>query len=300
MINVDGTYYFYQGGKLVGTHKNLITDEGKKAILRYLAAKVEAWSGGIAIGVGSSTPAATDVSMNFEIGRGEVDLWSPDFADNSIIVKGTIPVDVVGDIHEVGIHMQATNSRAPADSLLITDFDDAYTEVEGHTRDTSAELRVGRAGAKVTPAASTSATVTLPYMFMDMSGYQGTDKIALAFYLADANCSDIRIKFMTDDANYFAIGIIPQTSAGYYISSITKQNFAATGTPDWANITKLEFQATAGAGGAAGVTFDGLRVNDTDYYDDFALVSRALVSPAIVKDDSHPLDIEYRVRFTFS
>lgn len=299
---ISGEYSFYQNGKLIAVSKNLITNEGKKAILRYLAGKVTSWSGGLVIGADTATPAVTDTNLGFEFARGTVDLWAPDFTDNSIIVKGQIPTDVVGRVQEVGIHMKSENNYAPADSLLITDFDSNYTEITANpsfTRETT-NIRIGRAGSGVSGAAGSVITVSLPYLFMDMGGYQTTDTFALAYYNADPNCASIKVRLITSAGNYYEAIVTPSASVGYKVSTFAKSTFTTVGAPEWTNITQIDFVVTAASGGASSTTLDGFRVNDTDYYDDFALVSRALVSPEIVKDDTQPLDIEYKVKFSFS
>lgn len=133
---------------------------------------------------------------------------------------------------------------------------------------------------------------------MDFTNYGGLDVIKLAYYVANANTSNIVMKFYTDLSNYYTL-TISAPAAGYRISSVLMSAATVTGAPTWSNITQVDVSTTSTAGGASSVTLDGLRIEDRDStIETDVLVTRTILGSPIVKTNGVPLDIEFTVDFT--
>lgn len=292
-----GIYRVYNNGVLISESKNLLTTTGKEFILRYLARDVSDWSGVIAIGIGDTAATVDDERLEFELSQSEVDVRIVNVANEDIIVKATIEQQVVGEIHELGIYSVPIGNVSRAPDLMITQFDPDFLNLSNSTTD-SDNVRIGTQSAKVDATASSTTTAVIESIYQDYSTYQNNDEFVLAYYLHDANCTDIALRFVSSSGNYYAYNFAPPSASGYNIHTVSKGSFAATGAPDWAEVVDLEFDITAGASDTA-VSLDGLRLNDTDPYPELALVSRSVLGTPIVKDDSQSLDIEYTLDLTF-
>ncbi len=76
----------------------------------------------------------------------------------------------------------------------------------------------------------------------------------------------------------------------YTVSSLSKSNWSATGSPDWNNITSIDFITT----GTNTYIIDGIRISDTDTTNPtYQLVSRGKLTSPISKTPGKLMDIEY-------
>ena len=121
---LKGTYVFKENGLEVGRSENIITTNGKTAILQYLSGSLSEWASQLAVGAMSSTPALTDLALNFEIARSAVTLKSFKVGTpNLLVVKGTLDASVAANIYEVGVFSSNTsNIFGTRDRLIIDDF----------------------------------------------------------------------------------------------------------------------------------------------------------------------------------
>ncbi|NBP74789.1 MAG: hypothetical protein EBU61_01990 [Crocinitomicaceae bacterium] len=82
---MKGTYIFYENGKEIARHENIITKFGKRFITNYLAGNVQFNKKDIAIGIaGESTYAVADTNsrLGFEFYRLPVTLGTFDISSN--------------------------------------------------------------------------------------------------------------------------------------------------------------------------------------------------------------------------
>lgn len=293
-----GIYRFYQDGNLVGEHKNLLTTEGKRLILRYLAG--QSASLGAAIGLGVSGVAATvnDSLLGFEIERVAIDLKNADYANNVVLFKGTIPLDSSFTIYEAGLWSTATNNLSGEfDSRLITTFDLELEEWTNATADTTAN----RTSADAVKISAGSGATTSPRLDvdMDLSGYSANDTFYLAFSKPNNNIASIKLIF-EDVISGGSISLTKTVSSlptGYNVLAFRKGDFTASGTISWDSITRFGFDVTATAT-AGYVILDGLRIEDLDTVNqDYVLVSHTVLSSPLVKTDTAPMDVEYALDF---
>ena len=294
-----GIYRFYQDGKLIAERKNLLTTEGKRLILRYLAGQSPSLGAAIGLGVSEIAATVSDEMLGFEIERVSVDLRNADYTNDVVIFKGTIEQDTTFNIYEAGLWSASTNVLSGEfESRLVTTFDteiEAWTNV---TEDTTAN-RTSESAVRVDATASTTTSAQLD-VEMDLSGYSYNDTFLLAFSKPDNNIDSITLKF-EDTVSGGVLSLsktISSLPTGYNILEFRKGDFTATGTISWESISRITFDVTAG-GTDSYVILDGLRVEDVDTPNqNYILVSHAVLGSPIAKTNIAPMDIEYALEFS--
>ncbi|XAO35238.1 minor tail protein [Streptomyces phage Francob] len=293
-----GIYRFYQNGNLIAEQPNLITTEGERLILRYLAGQSP--SLGAAIGAGVSAVAATvnDTRLGFEVERISVSLRNADYTNSAVVFKGTIEQDVVMNIYEMGLWSSGSNTLSGEfDSRLITTFDLELEEWSNVVADTTAN-RTSADSAKIS-ATSSSTTQARLDVELDLSGYSANDTFLLAFSKPDNNITTIKLVFedVIGGGNAILSKTVSALPTGYNVLQFRKGDFTITGTFSWETVTRMGFDVTAGGTGSY-VILDGLRVEDLDTPNqDFVLVSHAILGSPIQKTNVAPMDVEYALEF---
>jgi hypothetical protein len=281
----------------------MITDEGKLHIKRYMAEYVPSIARSMVFGIGSAAASASDTALQLEIDSSIINLTNYDFINNQIVYKAEIPETYEGKIYEVGVYSLDSNPTAATyASRLISTFDSATEDWQDNSNVlanfASTSTRVGADSLSFTPAASGSTTYNLFEVDLDLSGYSSADKFVLAYNVANANTSQITLRFYTDTGNYYSTSLGAQT-AGYKIVTVTKGAFTVTGAPSWETITRIQIVVTSGAGGASDVEFDAIRINDADTpITDYVLVSRKVLDTPITKVAGQAQDMEFRINLT--
>jgi hypothetical protein len=293
---LKGIYRFYQNGDLVHEEENLITTNGKVAILRYLAGYSAHFGRSIRLGVGTTAANAADQTLNFENVQAPVTLISPDYTNTWLVFKARVPEDRAGTFYEVGLNTAYNDQVQAFGSAQILTFDNSIEPWTAGTYNTTT-ARVSAGNLRIAPgAASTTVAATLD-TYLDLSGYSASDDMKLAYNVA-ANVASMYIRFYTDATNYFTYTITAPT-AGYKISTFNKGNFVATGAPSWSSITQVGISVTSNATGGTTVDFDGFRIDDKDTYNQVeTLVSRTVLGTPVTKAAGVPLDIEYTLDLT--
>lgn len=275
----------------------MITTGGKLHIKRYLAGVVPAVAQSIAYGTGGKALAVGDTRLQFEIGRADITLVEPDYVNNKIIYKATIPEDISGVIYELGLFSVAADAVAGEfSSRLLASFDsdtEDWADAGGIAPTyVTTNARVGKDSMRHTPAAS-GTELDILAVDLDLSGYSNADIITFAFNVGNANTSGITLRFMTSTGNHFAYSYGAQT-AGYKFVELPRGSFTSTGTPDWSTITSIQVQTNSGAGGASQVDFEGIRIEDADTINpEYVMVSRDLLSVPFVKEEGKIQEVEF-------
>lgn len=293
-----GIYRFYQENRLIGEQENLLTTEGKRLILRYLAGQSPNLGGAIGLGVSATAATVDDFTLGFEVQRIPVGLRNADYTNNIVIFKGTIEQDITFNIYEAGLWSSVANVLSGQfDSKLITTFD---TDVEAWTNvtvDTTAN-RTSESSVRI-DAGSSATTESRLSTELDLSGYSSNDTFLLAFSKANNNIASITMVFQ-DTVSGGSLELTKTVSAlpvGYNILSFKKGDFVSSGTISWSTIDVIGFDVTATAS-AGYVILDGLRVEDVDTPNqDFILVSHAILVSPLEKTNIAPMDVEYALEF---
>ncbi len=276
----------------------MISTNGKLHIKRYMAHQVPDIAKAISVGIGQVAENVAHTALQFEVGRADIKLISYDYVNNKIVFKASIPQEISGKIYEVGLWSQSISIAAGEYySRLLTTFDSGSEAWSAGSYQT-ANARIGVDSLRFTPSASATVSGALNNLLIDLSGNSGADLFSIAYYNGNANVANFKIRFKTDNSNYYTIQIT-SPATGYQVSTVAKSATTVTGNPSWSNITALEVEVVAGAGGAASIDFDGVRIEDTDTIDpSYLMVAReALVSP-VTKTAGRVQDIEFSIPVT--
>lgn len=301
---MKGRYNFYEDGRLVHTAENLITDAGKRSILRALAGQQPQFARAIAVGAGDTAPTPADTRLTAEFDRANVSVSSPNYNTNSITYKCTLSGLATGRIYEVGLFELTTSSNA---NSTILSFDKDLEPWTAGDADTEYN-RIGPASLLVAAATNGSTTTTLSDFVVDLDVYAFNDVFTLTFFTTDANTSSLTIRFRAaDTANYFQIS--PTVTQGYNVVNFTKDEATKTGSLTWADVRSVEVRVNAKATDTAldpeiyptGLGYTGTRV----YLDSLSVVGRyqhdtenTLISHSVLggfvqKTAGRPVDVEY-------
>lgn len=276
----------------------MITVNGKLQIKRYLAKQATDIARSISIGIGPVAESSGHTALQFEIGRADIALVSYDYVNNKLVFKSSIPQEMSGKIYEVGLWSSPTSTAAGSyTSRLLTTFDSSG-EIWSTGSYQTANARIGVDSLRLTPAASATVVTALTDSFVDLSGNSGADVFTIAYYNGNANVANFKVRLKTDNSNYYTI-TVTSPSTGYQISTVAKSAAVATGNPSWADITSIEVEVVAGAGGSASIDFDGIRIEDTDTIDpNYVMVSRELLGAPVTKVAGRVMDIEFSLPVT--
>jgi len=276
----------------------MITTKGKQHIKRYLAHQVSDIARSISVGVGALSENVAHTALQFEMGRSDIILVSYDYVTDKVVFKASLPQEMSGKIYEVGLWSQASSTAAGQyTSKVLTSFD-SVGEVWSAGSFQTANARLGVDALRFTPAASATVTALLTDLFLDLSGNSGADTFNVAYYNANANVANFKVRFRTDASNYYTIQIT-SPATGYQVSTVAKSAATVTGAPSWANITSIQVEVVAGGGGSASIDFDGLRIEDTDTIDpNYVMVAREVLGAPVTKVAGRVMDIEFSLPVT--
>jgi hypothetical protein len=281
----------------------MITSAGSTHIKRYLAAYEPELAAAIAFGVGEAPEQLGDVRLQYEIGRSPINLTSYDFVNNRLIFKATLDEGFDGLLYEFGLYSREDSSAGAFGSRLLLSFDSdteaCFNGGCGATYTTN-NTRIVNDSATVVLNPSSTATLTCPDQTMDLGEYSAADTFVFAFYSSTINVTNIRVRFYTDDSNYYSVTTTGAVAAGFNIASIPKGNATVTGAPNWANITKVDITATTnGTAGGATINFEGIRIEDVDTIDNsYVLVARTVLTTPFQKIAGRIQEIEFPLGVT--
>jgi hypothetical protein len=297
---MKGTYRFYQDGELLATSKNLLTDEGRRAILRYLAGRGGSIGSSIALGTGVTPATTADGRLTFEVDRVTIDVVSVLYNDSLIVFKGTIPQEIEYSIYEAGIFNMPSNPISVENARILVQFEDGLEEWSAGSLVTS-NARLGVQSLRLQPNAS-GTVEAIANVVADLSNFTSDDNFTVAFTKASSNGSSLILKFKDLNGNQFALTkSVSSLALGYNVLTFRKGDFVATGAMDWANVTSISVSHSATAGGASDVYLDGIRIEDDDVVSgDYVLISRSVLGTPLLKTNAAPMDIEYALELNFA
>lgn len=290
-----GRYRITQGGKVLAEQENLITTAGKKALLEYAARYSRQLIGSLAVGVGSTAANVADIALAFEVQRSALSGTSVDYVNSAVVYKATLPSNLAMTIYEVGAFSLEAETESYG-SQLIQSFDENNDAWSAGTF-VATNSRLGKA-LQITAAIGASTTSSLTNLYIDLSGYSGSDKFITATRANNGSVSSAEIRFVTSAGNYYRLDLVSPASGTYAITSFNKSAAVKIGSPDWANITQIDIVVNSTGGGSASMDFDAIRIEDVDSNnEEDVLVSRAVLGAPVVKESGLPLEIEYAVTF---
>lgn len=311
---IKGTYIFFEDGKEIARSSNVITKFGKRFLTNFMAGNVSFNKKDLALGIANSTEYAvsdTNSRLGFEFYRVPVDFGSTDIRSDgaggftyTVIYKSTIPLEVSGEINEIGLYPTSSLSQNFYDSKFISDFENnlIWKDIDGinpvMVEQSLTELpRIGRYFIQVSATSGNTKEYFANLNNFDLSGYSVNDTLSIAYYQDDANAGSISIKFYSSDTDYYEADFSPTSSTGNKIMEINLSSLFAlpTGNPDAKAINKIGISLTA-SGGDSSIYLDGLRINDEDTFDpSYGIISRSVISGGLTKLAGRQVDVEYRL-----
>lgn len=264
---MKGKYRIYDGENIIAEFDNIITDEGKKIIGKYLAGQNPSWANSVAIGTGSTTPSVSDKSLSMEFWREEIDLKSYNETSGNISLRSRIPASVIGKIFEMGLYYTPASDGFYFTGPILANFDLAIENWSAGSENTT-DRRLGSSALQIGSGGFSS------FEFEGDIRVFNADTVFRLAYLADAGVTSITLRLKSGASDYREYSFTP-TSPGYQVESWKLQNFSVVGNPQWSEIYQIEV-LTSGSGN---VVFDGLSTIDERPSNPVSiLVSRALVS----------------------
>jgi hypothetical protein len=264
-----GTYVFKQNGIEIGRSDNLITSNGRKMIMQYLAGARLDWATDLAIGALNTTPSLADMQLNFETGRYPVILKTYIAANATtgdpdlIVVRATIPENIYSNIYEIGLYATSKgNSQSSGkNNLIISDMSDLQnwsTSTGGvstnqYTPQGSGSPRTGQYSINMSPnSVYKNNSLNLPF-----SNYSAIDSLQLL--LSNTTAGNVAVK-LTDAAGYTqTINFTLTNNTGYYtLSKLFDQSIGASPDAAISNFNYLSsIQITTNS--TAGMTIDAIK-----------------------------------------
>jgi hypothetical protein len=310
---IKGTYIFYEDGKEIARHSNVITKFGKRFLTNFLAGNVSFTSKELALGIANGSEYAVSDSnsrLGFEFYRVPVEFGTTNIQSDgqggftySVIYKSTLPQTMVGKINEIGLYPGNKQQSTLYSDKFISDFENnlIWSYADGSTPDIvqNNNVRIGSYLINLTvPSSSQSKVITANTNSLDISGYSVQDSLTLAYYQADSHLSSISARFYSSDTDYFQADFTTNSSIGNKIVQVSLANMLnnPTGSPDATAINKIGIVINSNSGGSSTIYLDGLRINDEDTFSpSYGIISRALISGGLDKVLGRTVDIEYRL-----
>jgi len=305
-LTFKGTYVFKQDGKEVGRSENLITTNGRKVLLQYLAGTRVDWAADMCFGAIDTAPSLSDIELNFETARVPVSLKTYKSATSGnpdlIIVRGTLPASLYANIYEIGLYPESRiTDVANRNNRIITDFSDlsnwvasiadqsqsitdqGTVSITGYSAQGAASPRIG--GFSVDLAQNTSYQNNT--FGFNLLGYSDLDTLKILAYNTAAGIVTITLKDVQNNSYVFTYTL--SDNAGYQILS----------APFPANVsfTNTINSITIATDNTASVTIDAIKASvSTELTNEDYLISKSVLSTPIAKIYGTPLDVEYYVQ----
>jgi hypothetical protein len=284
---VKGKYRIYDENTLLGEFDNVITDDGRAVVGKFLAGKYVSWADAVAIGSGSSAAEVTDGSLEMEFWRDEIDFRKHENSTGKIILRSRIPAPIAGKIFELGVYF--TNKKVFSTGSILTSFDDFEESISGGTQNTT-QNRIGLSARSLAPDGGTD---SVEVEFGGDFGVFTSESLFRLAYASASSISNVDVRLKSSDSDYREYSFTPQ-SGDYQVESWRLQDFSVVGNPQWNEIYELQVIAT----GSGSITLDAISVSDEKDDDELnVLVSRALVDfnqqSFFLKKPQRELQIEY-------
>ena len=297
-MNLKGVYIFKQAGKEIARSNNIITSNGKEAILQFLSGSLSEWASSLAVGVmANNSPTVSDLALEYEIARSAITLksyrtGSPDI----LILKGTIDASVSANIYEIGIFPITTSQVfGKKDALVITDFSrpidwlvtaGSYSTI-AFASQSSISPRVGLNSMSLTNAT----TITNPGVYANLSSYTKLDTLDILVNVPSGKSGDLEIT-LTDVNSNSIVMTYPFSTEGYQVLS---QNFP-TNIMSLSSIESIQIKTI---GASSNIVLDAIKVSVLgEISKSSSLISRSTLATPIGKIYGTPLDVEYYVQMS--
>lgn len=305
-LQFKGTYVFKQDGVEIGRSENLITTNGRKVLLQYLAGVRSNWAADMCFGAINTAPTASDIGLNFETGRVPVSLKTYKSATNNspdlIIVRGTLPASLYANIYEIGLYPESKiTDVANRNARIITEFSDLSNWTASVNDSSQTITNQGTVyitgfspqGASSPRIGGFSVDIVQNTIYENntfgfgLLGYSNLDTLDILAYNTAAGV--VTVTFVDTYNNSFVFTYTLSDNSGYQVLTAPfPSNTLFNNTIQTVRIT---------TDNTAAITVDAIKasamaeITSEDY-----LISKSALSTPIAKVYGTPLDVEYYVQ----
>jgi len=145
---------------------------------------------------------------------------------------------------------------------LYEDFETVgdWRATSGRHAANTTQFQTGTQSIKITSAMGGAGRISKTGLSWDLTGF---GRISLWLYLHNTTLSDytaVYVYLYTDESNYYWINPNPLTRLrpGAQLLNRCQADFSSSGSPDWANITRIDIRVNANAGLTVDMSVDGL------------------------------------------
>lgn len=301
---LKGTYIFKQNGIEIGRSENIITNSGKKAILKYLSNSISDWASSISVGAIPTAASASDATLYYETARSAVTMKSyRSGTPNLIVVKGTLDASIAANIYEIGVYPNTTAQIfGVRDQMILTDFSYYYDWVKTAGSGTISSSpfvpqdpyspRIGFSSVKL-PAATTMQNTNFA---LNMSSYTSMDTLDLLVNVPTTSTGANTLNVTLTDVN----GLTSTASYSYNASTTSGYQILSTNLASNINtLSTIKSITIQSVGTNSAIVLDAIRVSvGAEIGEGAALVSRSVLTTPIAKIYGTPLDIEYYLQLS--
>ena len=306
MSQFKGTYVFKQNGIEIGRSSNIVTSNGRKAILQYLTGSIQDWAADMCIGaIPSPTPALSDTQLNFETGRYPVALKTfisaGTVANNPdlILVRATLPVGLYANIYEIGLYATSSSaySTSTRNNVILDDFSTlSFWNLSAGSVVQNAYVAQGynspRIGSK-SISFSPNTTYSNSNLNIGFSNYSSVDSLQLLVFNTTAGTIAVTITDISGINQ--TLTFTTTNNANYSVLSIPFDQSISGSTNSIVNFNKITSISIV-TGSNTYATIDAIKVSSASEISVAeSLVSKSVLTNPIPKNPNIPLDIEYYV-----
>jgi hypothetical protein len=296
MFIFKGTYVFKQNNVEIGRSENLITTNGRKVLLQYLAGTRSSWAADMAIGGINTSVNASDIELNFETARYPVALKTYISANETnpdlIVVRATLPPSLYANIYEIGLYPNSKNTNVSNRSNnILTDFSDltnwvtsqGSTFITGFSPQGIGSPRIGGFSVDLSP----STTYQNNTFGFSLEGYTDLDNLQILVYNTSAGQVTVTMKDFADNEYVFNYNL--SANASYQVLSAPfPSNITFSNT---INSISISTDSTAS------LTIDAIKASVTkELSSEDYIISKSILTDPIAKVYGTPLDIEYYIQ----
>lgn len=275
----------------------MITTNGVKTMNKFLVGAAGNWAGTLAIGLLSTTSTtASTTDLQYEVYRYPITLrsYKPTSASSKIILKASLPPELVGSIYEIGIYPSFSVNDNPYDHIEISDFSESLSGSSqwftGSSRATfSASSRIGGHGIILGPNQTASISGINPEVY----NFIENDYVNLLYYTSSSVSSGSITVRLGDSSS-------PQN---IWTASTT---ISATGSNNWgvlqmtlntkpSTFTGISTASVTTTSSSGSIALDHLKfVKNYVKPDELKLAARSeSASPFVIKTYGQSVELEY-------
>lgn len=255
-----------------------------------MAGNVNSFASSILVGIGEDVANVNDTKLVFAVDGANILGTMVDDSNNAIYFKASLPVNSEYVIYELGCFAanSVTSQQLMQNALLISfGTSPGWVSSEGSHALDDTFTRIGTSSLHYDILASDIAKGSTP-MQINMEALDALTVFSFAYY--SSNIDTITLRFKSSDTDYWEYEITSNMDEDYNISTFTKGDFVAVGTPSWSTVLTLECEVEA-TGSNGFIDLDGLRYDSVGTSN--LLLSRALAADPTIKPSGSTLDIEY-------